>query len=65
MKGDGGAIGSESDSEGQGLLLLLSLFIKMIQKVSYCLFFFFSKNTPNLINLSLFLKHKNYVNIVN
>ena len=64
MKGDGGAIGSESDSEGQGLLLLLSLHIKRIQKVSYCLFFFF-KNTPNLINLSLFLKHKNDVNIVN
>ena len=40
MKGDGGAIGNESDSEGQGLLLLLSLHIKRIQKVSYCLFFF-------------------------
>ena len=63
MKGDGGAIGNESDSEGQGLLLLLSLHIKRIQKVSYCLFFF--KNTPNIISLSLFLKHKNDVKIVN
>ena len=65
MTGDGGAIGNESDSEGQGLLLLLSLYIKMIQKVSYCLLFFFFKNTPNLIKLSLFLKHKNDVKIVN
>ena len=44
MMGDGGAIGNESDSEGQGLLLLLlSLSIKRIQNVSYCLFFLISK----------------------
>ena len=35
----------------------------MIHKVSYC--FFYLKNTLNLINLSLFLKHKNEVEIVN
>ena len=41
------------------LLLLLSVYIKKIQKISYC--FFSVKNTPKLINQQL----KNKVKIVN
>ena len=41
------------------LLLLLSVYIKKIQKISYC--FFSVKNTPKLINQLL----KNEVKIVN
>ena len=70
MMGGDGAIGNESKSEGQGLLLLLSLYIKRIQKVSFYLFiylFFINfKNTPKLINLSFFhYKKKREVKIVN
>ena len=65
MMGGDGAIGNENKSEGQGLLLL-SLYIKRIQKVSYCFFFLNFKNIPKLINLSFFLyKKKREVKIVN
>ena len=37
--------------------MFISLYIKKTQNVSYCIFFT-SKNTPNLIKLSLFLKYK-------
>ena len=45
------------------LLLLLLLLLKGFRKL--VIVFLTSKNTSNLINLSLFLKHKNEVKTVN
>ena len=39
------------------IYMFISLYIKKTQNFSYCIFFT-SKNTPNLIKLSLFLKYK-------
>ena len=55
-----------SNDKAKGSVFIYLYILRGFRKLAIIFFFFFNfKNTLNLINLSLFLKHKNEVKIVN